>query len=393
MRSVVHERLPLFTSLRAGEPMGRRRGAASWLFAGIALVCADSASAQDGRDSSWNLARVRAVLAPPTPAEIDDVRSVWKRQVAPAADAQLVEHGSLVREGAGFEVSVYRHVVDANEHYTAVFAPRGAPAGTLPILVETRGVRFDYPVRRIADGPFVMSVLGDLLDDFIIVEPCLRGHELQAIATTHRAEGDRRDSWVGAARDVAASVSVAIAHTPAADGERVVSFGVSRGGGVALLHGARDRRVKAVVAMSAPTDWLRHMSSPGEDWGARIQRAAASYAEPTNDRAVQFYEWFLQDREHLADSDVRRRLIGSSPLYFADLLPPVLVHHGSRDSSVPAVNAAALNDRLVAMGRADDTHRVVLHEGAGHLLRGSPAAGQTQAFLARTVLDQRGHRP
>lgn len=347
----------------------------------ILLSIAGPAGAQA---PGWNESRIRAILAPPTRSEIKSVRKSWPDDPPPVVDAQVVEHGKLARDGMSFEVVVYRHRIDDRDHYTAIFVPEGAPDRSLPVLVETPGVRFDYPTRRIVDGPFVMSILGELSGNFVIVEPCLRGHELQAIDIVHRAEGDRRDSWDGAADDVAAAVSLAVAEIPAADG-RVVSFGLSRGGGVALLHGVRDRRVVAVVAMSAPTDWFALMARADSEWAARIHEAAAGYDGPADDRTVQFYEWFLQDRAALPDQEIRRRLIASSALYFTEWLPPTLVHHGALDTSVPSVNAAAVHDRFVALDRPSDTHQVMLHEGANHLLEASPAAVQTRAFLRRIV--------
>lgn len=338
-----------------------------------------------GQSHTWTQARIRDLLEPPTRSEIELVRTSWTADRPLVTDARIVERGGLERDGVSFKILIFRHLIGQNEHFTAVFVPVRKARNSLPILVEIRGIRFDYPTRRIVDGPFVMSMLGDLLDDFVIVEPCLRGHELQAIKEVHRAQGDRRDSWDGAANDAAAALSLAISKIAAADPERVVSFGVSRGGGVALLHGERDRRVKAVVALSAPTDWFALMKSPEDDWGARIHDAASAYAGPASDRSIQFFEWFLQDRGHMPNAKIRSRMIASSAIYFANLLPPTLVHHGSRDTSIPSVNAAALNDRFTALGRPIDTYQVIIHENAGHLLKQSPAAEQTREFLRRLL--------
>jgi dienelactone hydrolase len=349
------------------------------------LLCLQSTSALRAEEA-WPRNRIRAILEAPTRAELEAIRASWENETTAGTDVHVVERGRLEREGKSFQVHTYRYTVEGHAQYTAVFAPVGARPKSLPILVETRGVSFDYPTRRITDGPFVMSVIGDLVDDFVIVEPCLRGHELQAIKAVHRAGGDRRDSWEGATRDVMVALSVVSSVVPAADAERVVSFGLSRGGTVALLHGIRDKRVRAVVAMSAPADWLRLMARPEDDWAARIHQAAVSYDGPADDRAVQFYEWFLQDRAHVPDTELRRRLIASSPLHFAESLPPTLVHQGTEDSSVPSVNATALRARFGESGFPEATHQVNVHQGAGHLLKDSAVAEQTQVFLRRYVL-------
>ena len=137
--------------------------------------------------------------------------------------------------------------------------------------------------------------------------------KLKAIQIVHSSEGDRRDSWDGAANDAAAALSLAISQFPVAGSRKVVSFGLSRGGTVALLHASRDKRVSAVVAMSAPTDWFGLMARPYDDWPERVYQAAADYDGSEDDRAVQFFEWFLQDRAHLPNTEIRRRLMASSP--------------------------------------------------------------------------------
>ena len=334
-----------------------------------------------GQDETWSQERITGVLSPPTPAEINSVLESWSTADNEVADVVLVESGKLTYENQVFDVLVFKYDVNSSLQYSACYVPVNSEPRTLPILVAIRGVRFDYPSRDITNGPFVMSLLGDMIGKFIIVEPCLRGHELKAIEQMHRSDGDRRDSYDGAAHDAIRALSVATSQITAWDQENAISFGLSRGGGVALLHGQRDRRINGVVALSAPTDWMQLMARADDDWPARIHEMANSYTGPTDDRAAQFFEWFLQDRNHLTNQEIRHRLIASSPLYFAERLPPTLVHQGTHDKAVPCVNAAALSDRFLALELDREKYKVIFHEGSGHLLRESNAAEQSVAFL------------
>lgn len=338
-----------------------------------------------GAPSAWSEERIRRILRAPSDAEIRSTRETIAGRSRELGDVRLVEQGSLSHDSGEFDVRVFGHRVGGQQHFTAVFVPAGAEPGSLPILVETRGVRFDYPQRDISNGPFVMSFLGAAAKEFVIVEPCLRGHRLRAVERFHSAAGDRRDSWDGAAEDAMAAVSLARSAVAEANDDLVVSFGLSRGGGVALLHGARDERVTAVVALSAPTDWFSRMARPREDWATAIAVAARDFEAPTNDRAAQFYDWFLRDREGLSDDEVRFRLIASSPLYFAERLPPTSVHQGTRDTAVPTANAAALSDLFVRLSSDSESRSVTFHEGAGHLLNGTAASELTRAFLEKHV--------
>ncbi len=338
-------------------------------------------SAANAQDKTWSQDRIQKILSPPSPGEINAILEIWQDADYSNSKSELVESGKMTYDQQEFNVSVYKHTVGSEDHFTAIYVPSKAQPKSLSILIETRGVRYDYPPRNISSGAFVMSLLGDMIEQFIIVEPCLRGHQLKAIEQTHTAGGDRRDSYDGAAKDVAMALTVAISEVPEWDQKNVFSFGVSRGGGVALLHGQRDKRVTGVISMSAPADWLQLMARPGENWASRIYEAAKNYNGPANDRSAQFYEWFLQDRQHLSNFMARQRLIASSPLYFTEHLPPTLIHQGTRDSAIPSVNAAAFSDRFLRLGLNEGNYQVIFHEGAGHLLRDSDAPERTREFL------------
>jgi dipeptidyl aminopeptidase/acylaminoacyl peptidase len=123
-------------------------------------------------------------------------------------------------------------------------------------------------------------------------------------------------------------------------------YGYSRGGGVALIVGQRDPRIKAVLAFAAPTDWFSAMGRPGVDWPKRLEEASRDPSLQPDTRESQYLDWFVRGREALPLAELRRRLIASSPLYFAEKLRAFQIHQGENDGPVPARNAFALRDRL-----------------------------------------------
>ena len=62
-------------------------------------------------------------------------------------------------------------------------------------------------------------------------------------------------------------------------------------------------------------------------------------------------------------ADARSELIRRSPLYFADRLPPVQIHHGTEDDVVPPSQSARLAGKLETLG---SWHQYFTYPGAGH---------------------------
>ena len=99
---------------------------------------------------------------------------------------------------------------------------------------------WDYFPLDLGEVPYAPRLLDDAQAGFVYVLPSFRGETLLAGGRRYVSEGDRTDGWDGATDDAIAFLSAALAVTPEADPSRVCAFGKSRGGGVALLMGARD---------------------------------------------------------------------------------------------------------------------------------------------------------
>ncbi len=97
---------------------------------------------------------------------------------------------------------------------------------------------------------------------------------------------------------------------------------------------------------------------------------------------------FLQPlrRGDLAITDVRPEILRRSAVYFADRLPPLQVHHGMADETVPVGEAERLIEVMQGLGREAPGFEFYLYEGGTHdplSLTGS--IPRARAFLGRLL--------
>jgi dipeptidyl aminopeptidase/acylaminoacyl peptidase len=161
--------------------------------------------------------------------------------------------------------------------------------------------------------------------------------------------------------DTMALVSVAEALSPTADDSRVSVIGLSRGGGVALLMGIRDQRVKQVIDFFGPTDFFdTYVQDITEEAlnGSLRQLPGLDYLNTS----------FIQPLKEgtLTIADVRPELIRRSPVLFVDRLPDVQVHHGTADETVNVSQAQSLILAMQAAGRTEPSFEAYIYAGGTH---------------------------
>jgi hypothetical protein len=308
-----------------------------------------------------------ALFAKPTRAEIAAVAERWAQRDLAPRDVDIVHRGML----GDAEVRIVSHRVHGSLHYGAVIVPRGATRA--PVIVEAKGVSPSYFPLDLSRPPYALQIGGN---DFVYFLPSYRGEVLQFDGKSWTSEGDRTDVWDGATDDFIAFTAAALTVTPEADGARVCAFGKSRGGTVALLAGIRDRRFDCVVAWSAPTDHFFEMVQSG--WTPR-ERAAEGLRAKSDVFGIggQFLETFLARPRSVEER--RLHLIASSPLWFAERLPPTQAHYGIDDSIVSAGNGRALASR-------NATVEMIFHKEAGHDLDQEKAVRETKRFLVQRLM-------
>ena len=165
---------------------------------------------------------------------------------------------------------------------------------------------------------------------------------------------------------------------------RIGLVGHSRGGGVGVLHAARDGRIRALVTWAAIATVQRW-----PDDAERARWRTAGKLEVLNARTGQVLPLYTD-----ALDDVERHGTGTLdiPGAASRVTAPWLILHGSGDSSVPVAEA----ERLARAAPAE-TSRLMEVEGAGHTFgavhpwRGSTpelevVMKETVAWLSRHLL-------
>lgn len=217
-------------------------------------------------------------------------------------------------------------------------------------------------------GRATMGQLAGVLADagFMVVRYDRRGHAQSGGRAESATMADHAEDvrsivrWLRDRRDV--------------DGNRVALVGHGEGAWTALLTTSRERRVAAVVTISAA-------STPGDEWTLEQQRIALDRLTLTPAERQQRVDWQRQIQEAVrtdrgwdaidpelrrtADTPWFRSLLAFDPARVIDgLRQPILVVHPALDREVPVEHA----DRLAAAARRSNAVEVVTVRGVNHLL-------------------------
>ncbi len=194
-----------------------------------------------------------------------------------------------------------------------------------------------------------------------------------------REEGDRFDDPEGFETNTFAreleDIGTAAAHLRALEPSVPLGlFGHSRGGGMAIVHAARDPSVRALVTWAA----IAHADRFGPDAGAAWERGET--VPVTNARTGQTFRLrrdFWDDlRRHRELYDLRARA--------AEIRIPWLLIHGEGDETVPRAEASALYE-AARNGEAGELARLLLLPGTGHTFGAAhPFAGAPEALERAT---------
>lgn len=180
----------------------------------------------------------------------------------------------------------------------------------------------------------------------------------------------RAGTYAGDLTDLARVADWMEARVGAGGRARLGLAGHSRGGVIAVLHAARDRRVRAVATLGAPA---RIGVWPTAIWEAWRRGDAAEVYDFRTKQALRLGPDLLHDWEtNAARYDTAATL--------AALAAPVLVVHGTRDALVPLAEA----EELAAFGRSTSTELRII-EGAGHSFQAGDKIRRTPPPLLDAV--------
>jgi dipeptidyl aminopeptidase/acylaminoacyl peptidase len=144
-----------------------------------------------------------------------------------------------------------------------------------------------------------------------------------------------------------------------ADMNRITIRGGSRGATVALLVAERDERVKGAIAVAGPVNLL----------------TLASQNENDRTYQCQFLNNLVNGKSSVSSS--RSKMIASSPVYFARLLPKTQLHLAENDRIVPVSQGAELTDEMTKVA-IQDSLEVFIYKGRTHenIARENPELNQ-----------------
>ena len=344
-----------------------------------------------GVDKGWKLPfALSSVFEQPTSSEIRAVEKDWTGRNLAVRGVRTEYRGMVTIADHVFFVRILSHIVLGKRHYGVILIPKKAPPGPLPIIIEAKGVSptyFALDLQSLSSPP----MLGELANQFVYVIPTYRGEVLNFDGTTYTSEGDRTDALDGATDDALALLNVALVTTPGIDPTRICAFGRSRGGTVAMLAGIRDKRIRCVVNWAGPTDWFYLMGTNGwteqELWGEAL-RTRATPLQTGGQNVERFLKRAMDGNATLAD--VRHRMIASSPLYFAHLLPQSQHHYGIEDPSVPVRNGRELVERLQERRVPESRYSAYFYPDQGHDTDRLLAPVHSREFIERALEDKEG---
>jgi dipeptidyl aminopeptidase/acylaminoacyl peptidase len=356
--------------------MRKRRGrrAPILLILTLASGCGD-ATGPGPEDEGVDLA---ALFAPPTTNEVVSILADWTSRAPASAGVEVLNQTLLPFGSQGLAARIVSHDVDGVEHVGAIFTPVGAQAETLPILVYSHGG--DQGENLDLTLLLLPLVLEDDIDEFVFVVPSFRSEALVFDGVEYPSGGEP-SPWDRDVDDALSLLEVVIATTPEADPDRIGVLGFSRGANVALLMAIRDPRIDAVVEFFGPTDFF----------GDFVQEVVADAlaGEVRNLPGVAFLnQEFIQPLSlgSLSIDEVRLELLRRSPVYFADRIPDLQVHHGTADTVVPVGEGRRLIQVMEEMGRGPPGFEGFIYEGGTHSPLALPGSlPRTQEFLRRLL--------
>ncbi|MSR84581.1 MAG: peptidase [Candidatus Latescibacteria bacterium] len=312
------------------------------------------------------------LFAPPTPEELTLISTQWAARPAPAYTEVLSATVPLGAQSASLHILAY--TVAGARLYGALLVPRHAAPGSLPLIVYAHGGDQGASVEELALLSFALATTRG---QYAYALPAFRAEALSYGQQTFMSEGEP-SLWDGDVDDGLAFIAVALAAEPALDPGQVGAVGISRGGAVALLMAIRDSRLSRVVDFFGPTDLL-------DVFGQEVAAEALLGKGRLLPGLDYLNRTLLQPLKQgtLGIPEARLELIRRSPVYFADRLPAVQVHHGTADSLVPVSQAQRLIDAMQRLGRAAPEFQSYLYPGGGHDPLSLPGSlGRAQLFLA-----------
>lgn len=270
-----------------------------------------------------------ALFSPPTTTELDSMIIRWRKQNFLPLDHMILQEKTILNGKFTFKILSF-DVNGIKEYGALLIPPSDEP---MPVRLYIGG----FGLGETTNSLNLVVDSSTLNNPYILAIPALRGQSLAitlngTLYSTPRSEGEHCDAFDGATDDALALLNLIQVTELKADVNRSSIRGGSRGGTVALLAGIRDKRIKRVVGVVGPTDFLalteRHLNDP------------TYQCQFLND---------LKDKK-ISLAEARRKLLASSPLHFARYLPATQLHMGIKDKNVPIEQGYTMEQKMMQWG-------------------------------------------
>lgn len=338
-----------------------------------ASVSGHAASVNDSLD---------VLFAPAEEDELSAIRADWASRDFPAAGGTVELEEAYRMGGSPTTLRVVSHQVEGMRHFGAIIVPDGAGPEGLPVMVFAHGGDGGVTVESTL---FILNVaLGEMTDEFVYVIPSFRDEPLRYDEQSWLSEGPA-SPWDRDVDDALSLVNLAMETIPEARTGRYLVVGASRGGGVAMLMGIRDKRIAGVIAFFGPTDfqneWARGIASLLVR-GLTVDLPGVEYL-----RATYLVPWWTGD---VALQEARLALIRRSPVLFAEDLPPLQIHHGDMDGVVSVTQAESMIRAMAEIGRGPPEFEAYIYPGGTHEITSMPSAIPRGVAFLRGLLGTDG---
>jgi dienelactone hydrolase len=285
-----------------------------------------------------------ALFAEPTPAEISQLRFEWTNKDLSVKSYHLDQLAEIGETGVTLKVISYS--TQGMKQFAALIIPESEEEVPLRIFVNG----FDLSNTTNSIKLLIDESFND--QPYAFALPSLRGQSVSIevnsiVYKTPIADGNRCDAFDGAADDVIAMMNAIQLTESRIDMQRTSVRGGSRGGTVAMLVGQRDSRVKGVVAVAAPTDMLELTSQNEDD---------ATYQ-------CQFLKDLVENSVLL--DDARKKILKSSPVFFADTSPRTQLHLAEDDRIVPVSQGYIFKQRMTDLN-LEESIEFFIYPGRDH---------------------------
>lgn len=233
------------------------------------------------------------------------------------------EYGPIDRSVFVEAKHVYYKTFDGRQIPALLYAPRGIPPGErLPALVHVHGGPTGQWFRGF--DPFAQFLVDRGL---VVIEPNIRGSTGYGVDFRDAAIKD----WGGADLEDVVGAAEYLETLPYVDPERLVVFGGSYGGFMALIAATKKPEI----------------------WRAAVAWVGVSDLHKLYEKSMEHFKYYF--REQMGDPEKDRALWRDrSAVEFADQLrAKLLMVHGVNDPRCPVEQSRVFRDRLLELGRKE----------------------------------------